>query len=431
MGYHGSVMHRASSAALLLLAGGAAACSAILGIHDPEVEPLVTTPLDGSIDAKPNEASASDVATDGPAACPTNRADCNKDPADGCETDLTQPQNCGGCGHVCLACADAKCVPAVVAGGGGLDYSGLLAVDAQNVYWASAGNKTLYSVPKAGGTPTGRAAVDPLDATTIYVGATYFGVSAYSPAPGLRLVSRASGTGVVNVQVDTCEAATGVTADETDAVYYAHGSNAGACSTAPMHITKRTPNGGGGFFETWDFALGSYAPGESEWLAVDANNLYFVGYRDTTSGIYKISRAGGSASIVSGGRYVGSPIAVDDKNIYTIRNNDLDVPPAELVSIEKATGTVMVLSSGERSFVLPGTSIVRATLVVDATHVYWTAADGADDAGTTKYGRVMRVLKTGGAKETLVDKEPNAFGVAVDDGFVYWSSASGIKRIPK
>lgn len=424
-------MHRAPLAATLALAIGAAACSAILGIHDPEVEPLVTTPLDGSADSRPIEASSSDVAADGPAACPTNRADCNKDPSDGCETDLTQPQNCGGCGHVCLACAGAKCVPAVVAGGGGLDYAGLLALDAQNVYWASAGNKSFYSVPKGGGTPTAKLAIDPLDATSIHVGPTYLGASAYTPAPGLRLLARASGSPVNNVQVDACEAATGVTADETDAIYYAHGSNAGACSTAPMHITKRTPNGGGGFFETWDFALGSYAPGESEWLAVDAANLWFVGYRDTAWGIYKISRAGGSASLVSAGRFAGSPIALDDKNVYTLRNNDLDVPPAELVAIDKATGAATVLATGERSFVLPGTSIVRAMVAVDATHVYWTAADGADDAGTTKYGRIMRIAKGGGVKETLVDKEPNAFGVAVDDGFVYWSSASGIKRIPK
>lgn len=408
------------------------ACSAILGIHDPEVDGIVTTDLpDGSLDGRTGDsATSSDASGDGPVACPANRADCNNNAADGCETDTTQPQNCGSCGHVCLACESGKCAPQVLASGGGLDYTGLLAVDGQSVYWASPGSKNLYAVPKAGGTPTSKTAADPMDATTIYVGPTYLGVSAFSPVPGLRLLARASGSLIANVQVDGCQTALGVIADETDAIYYAHGSNAGACGTQPFHITKRTPNGGGGFFETWDFAAGTYATAESEWLALDAQNLYFVGYRDTASGVYRISRAGGASSIVVPGRFVGAPLAVDDKNVYSIRNNDLGaVGDAELVAVDKATSGVTVLAIGEPSFKVGG--VVRASLVIDATHVYWTADDGADDAGAVRYGRVMRVKKAGGAKEVLADKEPAAYGLAVDDGFVYWSSAAGIKRIPK
>ncbi len=33
--------------------------------------------------------------------CPMGFADCNHDPADGCETPLNTPSNCGGCGQVC------------------------------------------------------------------------------------------------------------------------------------------------------------------------------------------------------------------------------------------------------------------------------------------------------------------------------------------
>jgi len=408
------------------------ACSAILGIHDPEIDGLVTTDLpDGAGDGRVGDsATLGDATADGPTACPANRADCNNNPADGCETDTTQPQNCGSCGHVCLACEGAKCVPQVLASGGGLDYTGLVALDAQNVYWASPGSKNLYTVAKAGGTPTPKTAADPMDATTLYVGPTYVGLSTFSPVPGLKVLSRASGALVANVQVDACQTALGVVADETDAIYYAHGSNAGACGTSPFHITKRTPNGGGGFFETWDFAAGSYNTAESEWLALDAQSLYFVGFRDTAPGVYRISRAGGASSLVIGGRFVGAPVAVDDKNVYSIRNNDLGgIGEAELLAVDKATSGVTVLATGEPSFKVGG--VVRASLVIDATHVYWTADDGADDAGAVRYGRLMRVKKTGGAKEVLADKEAGAYGLAVDDGFVYWSSAAGIKRIPK
>jgi len=36
-------------------------------------------------------------------ACELNRADCNLDPADGCETDLLSPATCGACGNACPA----------------------------------------------------------------------------------------------------------------------------------------------------------------------------------------------------------------------------------------------------------------------------------------------------------------------------------------
>ena len=56
-----------------------------------------------------------------------------------------------------------------------------------------------------------------------------------------------------------------------------------------------------------------------------------------------------------------------------------------------------------------------------------------DTASPTKLGRIMRIPKGGGAKEVLADKQAGAYGVAVDatDGFVYWTTTAGIKRIPK
>ncbi|MEM6990743.1 MAG: hypothetical protein AAF721_09605, partial [Myxococcota bacterium] len=51
--------------------------------------------------------------------CGQGVADCDGDPANGCEADLSSPQHCGGCGHDCLGgdCEAAICQPVTVAGG--------------------------------------------------------------------------------------------------------------------------------------------------------------------------------------------------------------------------------------------------------------------------------------------------------------------------
>lgn len=52
-----------------------------------------------------------------PVACPMARGDCDGDPANGCETDLSSdPANCRACGHGCVGvhvdvalCVDGRC----------------------------------------------------------------------------------------------------------------------------------------------------------------------------------------------------------------------------------------------------------------------------------------------------------------------------------
>jgi hypothetical protein len=430
-------MRRASWGVVVVLATCAVACTAVLGIHDPEVEGAFTTPhADGSAG---DDGSVSPVALDGSMAqggdgstvltCPKDHADCNKNPADGCETDTSQPQNCGGCGHVCLACANAQCVPAVVASGGTTDYAGFVAVDAKNLYWASVGDHTLFSVTKTGGSPVGVHTVDPLDSTSLFVGTTYLGVSTVTPGPGVRLVARSNGAFLPYTQSDACGTAHGLVMDETDAMYYAHRSDGSGCGTSNLTITKRTPNGSGVFAETWAFATEPlFNLNEAEALALDSQYLYYVGFRASAPGLYKISRAGGNSTLVLAGHFNGSPIAVDDKFVYTVRNNDLGVVgAADLIAIDKASGGVTQLATGEDSIALSNGAF-RASLVIDATYVYWTASDGKDDAGTTRYGRIMRVKKAGGAKETIASRQPWAYGVAVDDSFIYWTSSAAIKR---
>ena len=58
--------------------------------------------------------------------CSSGRGDCNKDPNDGCEADLTKEvASCGACGHACdsknttaTACVASACKPACAIGFG-------------------------------------------------------------------------------------------------------------------------------------------------------------------------------------------------------------------------------------------------------------------------------------------------------------------------
>jgi len=56
---------------------------------------------DGVCTAASGEACDTCPADCGSCGCPMGYADCNNNMADGCETPLNTPTNCGGCGHVC------------------------------------------------------------------------------------------------------------------------------------------------------------------------------------------------------------------------------------------------------------------------------------------------------------------------------------------
>ena len=415
------------------------ACSSLLGIHDPEIERLGgggPTVEGGNVDEAGNPIDGGpnpEGGVDSGLVCAKHRGNCNTLLEDGCETDLTTPANCGSCDHVCLACSNGQCAPQTVATGGGLDYAGFISVDdkaAGFVYWASEGSKGLYATAKSNGTPVLKVGSDPFDATSIYVGASYVGATVYTIAEGVRMYDPTSQAAYTGIQLDACNRALGLVADETGAVYYAHASQVpGTCGMATIDITKRTPSGGGAFQQPWTFEAGGYRAGESEWLALDANFLYFVGYRNTAAGIFRIGRGGGASAMVAPGNFNSAPLAVDATSIYTLLAND--TAAAELVAYDKLTGVKTILATGERSFApsAVANSARKAQLVIDATHVYWTAAD--DTGSPTALGRIMRIPKAGGAKEILADKQTGAYGVAIDATFVYWTTATAIKRVPK
>ena len=94
----------AKPAAVVDDAGGAGGNGTSDDLGDGNASPDMTVAPrcgDGVCTAASGEACDSCPADCGSCGCPMGYADCNHNMADGCETPLNTPTNCGGCGHVC------------------------------------------------------------------------------------------------------------------------------------------------------------------------------------------------------------------------------------------------------------------------------------------------------------------------------------------
>ncbi|HSO40016.1 MAG TPA: hypothetical protein VLT33_46130 [Labilithrix sp.] len=418
------VVSRVRLAVLAGALGAALACSGILGIEDPVIERPALFDAAADREGDPDGDAASPG--DGGLACAAPRADCTGGPADGCETDLqTSPEHCGACGHSCLttACDGGKCQPQVLlTGSPPTDYSGFVGLNTTRAFWSNGVTRGVYSVPKDGGTFQQHFGTTAFEPTTLDVHESYF-LSADYALYGVVKFPIAGGASE-DPRIDAgCALVLGAIADETGAVYYAHVYDGATCTGAMFHITKRIP--GAPYTTAWDIAVSTYSGGMSEWMALDAQSLYFASRGiPGAAGIYAMPRGGGSPALVSAGSFDNAPLALEGGQLFTVSasaSND-----ASVIAIDVAAKTKKVLATGERAFLPNGSSNVRGQIAADATHVYWTAAQSA----TT--GRISRIRRDGtGTKETIVDNEPAAFGMAIDGSFVYWSTATAIKRVAK
>ena len=125
---------------------------------------LGTRLMDGVAPTSPSEDAgaspappASSTPPPGAPGCGPLRGDCNKNAADGCETDLAITRtSCGACGHDCGEglCAGGVCQPAILVSN--VAAPGYLTLDATHLYWGvmSGGPdapKPIQRLPKTGG----------------------------------------------------------------------------------------------------------------------------------------------------------------------------------------------------------------------------------------------------------------------------------------
>lgn len=113
-----------------------------------------TGPADGGSTTGADGGSSGDAGEDttgGPLECRVGAADCNDDPVDGCETDLTSTDaHCGGCGVDCEGgtCTDGACSSFQLAE---WFFANGLVVDDSHAHWSSLGSANVARVPVAGG----------------------------------------------------------------------------------------------------------------------------------------------------------------------------------------------------------------------------------------------------------------------------------------
>jgi len=155
-----------------------------------------------------------------------------------------------------------------------------------------------------------------------------------------------------------------------------------------------------------------YAYATYGWSDDDPTRFYWVNAGEVRV-IAKDFLAGASATTLAAAPAgAGSFLAIRvDDRVYVLTKD-------RLLAVDKTTGGVTVLASGLEN------AAFRSGIALDATHVYFTQSLG---------GFVSRVPRAGGARENLASDQVSPSSVAVDDQFVYWTTAGngGVWRIKK
>ncbi len=355
-----------------------------------EVDPKVSVEHCGGCNApcvKPNatmECANSQCAI---VACNPNFGDCDGQPDNGCETDLTtSPYNCNGCGNSCgggLCNAGVCNTPTMI---GMVPFAaGKMTLFKEDLYvGALAAPGDIVRIYLPNGSMSTIAAVNAM-ANEIHIDQNYLFVAS---AAGLW---RFNFDGSNPFQYNP----TNTRAVETDAT--------NAYWTASASI-RMIPILGGVTTTLFGGPTTSYG------LTKDTQNMY-VSFG--TGGIFSAPiGSSGFVQIAAGPPISTNNLIVDGPSIYWATMDGIKSAPIaggpQLPPITLATTTNSVRQ-----------------IAIDTKHVYWTEETG---------GLVQRVAKSGMiAPEVLAIDQLGVHGIAVDDSFVYWSNSGNgeIKKIAK
>ena len=338
--------------------------------------------------------------------CEENTADCDGDPANGCETLVrSDPENCGACGASCAGgtCTSGVCDPVLLAAAERPDS---VAVHASGVYFPS--QDSLLRIPLAGG------------------------------EPAVLLTAPSSAEEVSNAQIDgerVCFAHgyddfASVALDGSDlreihqlgwsGTYLAHGGRLFAATRVDDPYSQS---------ETWTIesapALGGGTPdvlatGQAEPAGFAAADgwLYWAGAR--TGLVHRTTTEGGEIATVASDRPGVTDVATDGEHVYWS------------VGGEPTTGeTGRVLrapAAGGEAQTIAADQLEPELLALRGGAVFWySAVARAIVAAPKGGGPVAVVMQLSGNGDGTVT------GLAVEDGFVYlalsFSSRDGIYRV--
>lgn len=357
------------------------------------------------LESDPNDCGACGNTCNGEHAVPTCRsgacapiclaafADCDMNPATGCEVDLaTTSSSCGKCGHDCLGgdCTRGVCQPVALALEEG--YPSALAIDASNVYWANWGYAQIRVCAKAGcgGKPT-----------TLATNQGY----------------------PISIAVDGTN------------VYWTSGGNILKCAIGGCNATPTT------------FASGPSNPGPFG-IAADGVNVYWTNFAQFSK-VQKcaVGGCGGVPTELATAIYPEA-IATDGKNVFytqytsvrycavsgcAMNPTSLSGQGGNAIAVDAAN--VYVASAGVTKCAISGCNLTPTVLApdtasgiaVDATDVYWTSAEK---------GTVSRCAIAGcnNTPTVLAVGQPRPTAIAVDATAIYFADyayRSPVMRLAK
>jgi hypothetical protein len=320
---------------------------------------------------------------------PSIAATCARD-ADTClYVESTLPCTLGG------LCQSGACQPVTLASGQARPSSGL-AVDGNNVYWASFQTPgTVRRRSLAGGSPVTLASNQDMPLGLSVSASNVYWVNRVS-AGSVRTVSIGGGA--------ASQLATGLFPEDVviDAThcYWTNGGDAGPPGNGSV---RKTPLAGG-----TAQTLASNQRGPSD-LMLDATHVYWTNYGDGAAGagtVRKVPRNGGTVVTLASNRTGAAGLAVDGSNVYW---TDLEGGTVSSVSVNG--GTVTTLATGQD---LP------RFIALDASHIYWTTR-GTNAANFTD-GAVLSLPLAGGTPSVLASGQNGAAGITVDAANVYWTT---------
>ena len=354
--------------------------------------PAIDAPMiDAPADASPVDGATADGA-DGGLVCPAGFADCDQNPANGCEATVSgDPRNCGSCGHSCgdTSCLTGMCQPRILFNAG-FFCRGLAQCPNGDLYYTNYSYGVVGRAVPPAYTPQA-SVTNQISAFPVTCDGSY---AAWANNDGTIRATPAASPGT------TTTIATGQTNGQRSAfaivlsggrAYWT--SSDGALRGAPVT---------GGNVDTLASGIGVLAG-----LATDDTYLYFA----AGNTIRKIPLGGGNADILALGQSTPQHLAVDATAVYWV--NAGIGGDGSVAKVDKSGGNVTVLATQE---------VTPFGVAVDDTFVFWTDQGGTPGSG---YGMVREIPKNGGTKVTLAQDLFLPDTIVADGLFVYWILENG------
>lgn len=308
------------------------------------------------------------------ATCLPGYSDCDGDPANGCETDLSAPEHCGSCGARCEILVKGQIGAAEVA---------IDAAPGGRIYWTNLLEQKVWAAPKRGGTPPQTIYEGGAPASLMARGDTVYWAdrsarSILTITKGANLPRRAG-------KCDACEIA-GLATGAEDAYFGIHRESSAVTDLWSMRTKTK-------LIEVQDVLSASTS------FVVGATNVYWIKAADGE--VYGRSLRPSSAALQLGstrGRAVSLAVTRAGDTLFAMTKDG------------GAGAWLLRIADGGHAFDVVARGDFRPRqMTADARAPYWTTEDGAIMTATAR-GEIITIASAQGRPE----------GIAVDEEYVYW-----------